>query len=425
MPRTIFHIDMDAFFASVEQATHPELRGKPIVVCGDPKSRTAIAAASYEARKHGVRAGMNLYEARKLCPGIIPVRGDSDKYVSTSLQIIGYLASITPYVEVYSVDEAFLDVTGAAHLYGGPMETARRIKEWIRSRLGLTCSIGIAPNKLLAKIASDVDKPDGIFVLREGDVKEFMETLDLSDVPGIGKRTEATLHRFGIRTCGALGRFPEKTLKLIFGINGEKLHRMGLGEDTSPVLPHAHEEETKSMGHSLTLRQDTLSLKELKRYLLQLSEQVGRRLRRDRFRGKTVTLVLRYTSFHTHTFSRRRTLCTYLDDGREIFRAAASILDDCELLMPVRLIGVSVSTLVQDLEQLSLYRNLKDSLFTKAVDEVNNKYGEFTLAPGTLLYGRSRYRIISPSWRPSEERGYDQTRNQRVPLQGLGGPGLP
>jgi DNA polymerase-4 len=402
MNRTILHVDMDAFFASVEQQNHPRLRGKPVVVCGDPHSRTAIAAASYEARKYGVRAGMNLYEARKLCPDLVLVLGDPDKYVFTSLQIIGHFATLTPYVEVYSVDEAFLDVTGSAHLHGGPLRAARSIKRWIRGRFGITCSIGIAPNKLLAKIASDVNKPDGIFVLEPGDVKGFMETLALSDVPGIGTRTEAVLNRLGIRTCGDLGRFPERTLKLIFGINGEKLHRVGLGEDSSPVLPYIHEEEVKSMGHSLTLPGDTLSLRVLKRYLLQLSEQVGRRLRRDGFRGKTVTLVIRYSSFHT--FSRRRTLGDYLDDGREIFRAACAILEGCEILMPVRLIGVNVSTLVRDLEQLSMYRDPRDTLFTKTVDEVNNKYGEFTLAPATLLHGRSRRYIIPPSWRPGEER---------------------
>ncbi len=423
MARTIFHIDMDAFFASVEQQTHPELRGKPIVVCGDPKGRTAVAAASYEARKYGVKAGMNLYEARKLCPHVILVPGDPEKYVCTAVEIIRYLTTLTPYVEVYSVDEAFMDVTGTAHLYGGPLDMARLIKKWIRNRFGLTCSIGIAPNKLLAKIASDVNKPDGIFRLEEKDVKDFMETLELGEVPGIGKRTETILNRLGIRTCGDLANFPVKTLKLIFGINGEKLHRMAQGIDPDPVLPYAHEPEVKSMGHSLTLPEDTASLKTLKRHLLQLSEQVGRRLRKHGFRGKTVTLVLRYSNFHT--FSRRKTLNTYLDDGREIYRAACRILDECDLVLPIRLIGVSVSTLVKNVEQLSLYRDPRGSLFTKAVDEVNNKYGEFTLTPGTLLYGRSRHRVIPPSWRPNEERRHDQTRNQRVPLQGLERHSLP
>jgi DNA polymerase-4 len=398
--RRVLHVDMDAFFASVEQQTFPFLRGKPIGVCGDPDGRTVIAAASYEAKRRGVKTAMILPDARRLCPDIILVEGNPAKYVDTSTRILAHYATYTDKVEVFSIDEAFLDVTQSAHLFGGPEAVARSIKSWLRETFGLTCSVGIAPNKLLAKLVGDMHKPDGLTVVKPADVPALLEDLPVEELCGIGPKTTAKLHELGIRTCGQMGRHPERDLVRLFGVLGLHLHRMGQGVDDSPVNPYYHEPATKSMGHSFTLDRDTRDMAVIQRHLLQLSEQVGRRLRRDRFAGRTVSLVLRYSDFDTRV--RQHSLKTWIDDGHRIYTVALKLFE--ELYRPpraVRLLGVSVSGLVRDLKQTSAFEEKRSGSLFEAVDDINNRYGEFSLARAKLQERQAAPRVISPAWRPA------------------------
>jgi len=397
--RVVMHVDMDAFFASVEQQTFPFLRGKPTGVCGDPDGRTVIAAASYEAKRRGVKTAMTIPEARRLCPEIILVSGDPDKYVDTSTRILAFYATFTDLIEVFSIDEAFLDVTQTAHLFHGPEEIARSIKAYIKEHFGLTCSVGIAPNKLLAKLSGEMHKPNGLTTVRKCEVAALMENILVQELCGIGPKTQEKLNRLGIRTCGELGRYPEKQLTGIFGINGSHLKRMGQGLNANPVLPYVHEPATKSIGHSFTLAKDTRDLGEIRRHLLQLSEQVGRRLRHDSFAGRTVSLVLRYADFST--FIKQHSLKNYIDDGLRIHQIGMKLFK--ELYQPprlVRLLGISVSGLVRDLKQTTVFENSRAGSLFDTLDTVNDKYGEFSVARARLQERTPGPRVISPSWRP-------------------------
>lgn len=400
--RIVLHVDMNSFFASVEQKVYPFLRGKAIAVCGDPSSRTVVAAASIEAKKFGVKSAMNLYEARKLCPHIIPVEGCPARYIDTSLRLMAIFTTFTDRVEIYSIDEAFLDVTGSAALWGGPENLAGQIKVRIKAEVGLLCSVGVAPNKLLAKLASDMKKPDGLTVIEPEKVSELLENLPVRELWGIGARTEASLAELGIRTCGELGRFPEKILVQCYGINGTRLKNMGQGLDAAPVMPYYHIPETKSMGHSVTLDKDTDDRQYLHRVLLKLSEMVGRRLRRDRYQGRTVHLCLRYKDFST--FGKQKSVTSLIDRGQEICRVGWEIFH--ELYKPgqkVRLIGVSVSNLVRDARPANLFEAQKSLALDKAVDNINDKYGEFTLRRGSLIPRVPCSKVISPAWRPYKQ----------------------
>jgi len=399
MERTIMHVDMNAFFASVEQQANPHLQGKPVMVCGDPTKRTTVATASYEARPFGVKAGMSLYEAQKRCPQGIFIQGNPDKYVYTSIKIVSIFTQFTPLVEVFSIDEAFLDLTGTERLFGSPIRIAQTIKQKIRQQFGLTCSIGIGPNKLIAKLASGMEKPDGLVVIKKEDVPQVLEKLPVSELTGIGKKTEEALGRLGIKSCGQLGRFPEDILVRLFGVFGRNLHFMGLGIDNSPVLPYFYQEKTKSMGHTLTLQEDTKDIAVIKRHLLQLSEQVGRRLRAEKYQGRTVALTLRYSNFYT--FTKRRTIERHIDDGYEIYRVALSILETVNLSgYAVRLVGVSVSNLIKNIRQLSLLEEVqKREKLLGALDQINDRYGEFKIMRATLLQRTDQAGVVSPCWR--------------------------
>jgi DNA polymerase-4 len=390
---------MNAFFASVEQVSNPGLRGKPIAVIGS-KHRTVITTASYEARKFGVKTGMNVPEAKKLCPHLILVVGDNRKYTSASSRMVGIFGRYTPLVEVFSIDEAFLDVTASTSLFGDGTAIAERIKSDIRREIGLTCSVGVAPNKLLAKLASDMQKPDGLVVIEPERVSEVMEGLPASELCGIGPGLTASLAAMGIRTCGELGRLSASALRTRFGIIGERLKLMGMGQDESPVTPEGDEGGAKSVGHSMTLERDTGDKDELSMYLLQLSEMVGRRMRRNDYMGDTVTLTIRYEDFRT--FSQSMRFRKPVNDGLDIYLLAMKLFGPLRLAMKVRLVGVSVSGLTCDAMQVSLFEDdRKMAAVTGAMDVINDRYGEFTVTWGTLL---SRYRhkgVIAPAWRPS------------------------
>ena len=411
--KVIMHVDMDAFFASVEQRVDPRLRGRPVAVIGSQK-RTVISTASYEARAFGIKTGMTRGEAKRLCPWLIFVHANNQRYTDTCTRLVKLYKQYTPLVEVYSVDEVFMDITGAAGLSNGAADMASEIRRRIKDTFGLTCSIGLAPNKLLAKLASGMKKPDGLVVIRNRrEAGKILKDLPVGDITGIGPRITKNLGEMGIKTCGELAGTPVRTLKKRFGVVGERLHLMAQGLDDSQVVPVDREPDVKSVGHSTTLNRDVYNPETLERHILQLSEMVGRRLRRGHYLGRTVTLTIRYSNFHT--FSRRKTIGEYLNDGFEICRLATSLLKSFKLKKPVRLVGVSVSGLAKIEQQPLFKKDRKEKDLIHAVDSVNDRYGEFTLARGRLLEpvngngngnghgsnGNGGNGVISPAWRPN------------------------
>lgn len=400
MNRIIIHIDMNAFFASIEQQINPALRGKPIAVIGS-NERTVVTTSSYEARAFGVKTGMTKYEAKQLCPHIILVAGNTGRYTDTCHRLVEIYRQYTPTVEVYSIDEVFMDVTGSVHLFGGAESLVQKIKADIRKGLGemLTCSAGIAPNKLLAKLASDMKKPDGLVVIRQENIKKLLEYLPVKDLCGVGSRIEARLRDMGIRTCGELGRTPTHALKSRFGAIGERLKLMAQGIDDSPVIPMEHEPDAKSVGHSMTLDMDAYSTETLGRHILQLSEMVGRRMRRNGYTGRTVSLTLRYSNFTT--FTKRTTVESYTNNGTDVYLITMDILNAIRLQHPVRLVGVSVSNLARNVAQIPLFAKDRNKLAAvRVMDEINDRYGEFNITWGTLINRYHHKGVISPSWRP-------------------------
>ena len=411
--RTIIHCDQNAFFASVEQQANPNLRGKPIAVVGGGH-RTVITTSSYEARARGVKTGMSIYEGKKNCPELIIVVGDNKKYIDTSRKIGAIFKEYTPQVETFSIDEAFLDVTGSLAMFGSAENIAYQIKSRIRHQFGLTCSIGIAPNKLLAKLASEMHKPDGLTILRPEEVSSVLERVPIGELCGIGKKMEQHLHLLGIQTCGQLGRYPVAVLKRKFGKVGESLHFMGLGVDTSPVVPDEEAEAVKSVGHSMTLPRDIDSREEVLRYLLQLSEMVGRRARRYGVSGKTVSFYLRYADFDS-SFNKQQTLRDHINLTDDIYQAAVAILDTVQLAQPVRLLGITLTNLRhqgdQALQMTLFPEDRRKAQLTAAMDEVNSRFGDFKVMHGSLLVeGRAEDKgshVISPAWRPDGVRSVD------------------
>lgn len=398
--KTILHVDMNAFFASVEQKANPHLRGKPVLVCGNPDGRTVVATASYEARRYGVKTGMTIPEAKRLCPHAILVQCDPDKYVNVSTRLLSIYRSFTPLVEAFSVDEAFLDLTGTQRLWGSPLRVAQKIKSEIKRRLGLLCSVGIASNKLLSKLASNLQKPDGLVYLKEEDVPRVLEKLPVSELCGIGPKLMIHLNHLGVETCGQLARFPVKILKKKFGKVGIYLHLMGKGTGEDQVLPYYESEPIKSMGHSVTLDKDLYSMEKIERVIFQLSEQVARRLRHHQYRGKTICLTLRYPDFSTD--SKQKTIPRFVDDGREIYVHTLNILK--KFYNPnygVRLLGVSVSNLIKDTAQLSLFlEEQREQKLLEAMDSINERWGEFKITWARLMHRARSGNVISPAWRP-------------------------
>ena len=404
MLKIILCVDMDAFFASVEQQTNPDLKGKPIAVTG-AGARTIITTASYEARAYGVKTGMTLHDAKKLCPHIIFVVGDNKKYAYICGRLEEICLRFSPDIEIYSIDEVFLDITGSYHLYGNPEELARTIKKTVKNELSINCTIGIGPNILIAKLASDLAKPDGLRWIGEDNLASVLETLPVKKLWGIGSHTEEKLRDMGVRTCGELARTPLSLLTNKFGVLGERLQEMGKGMLHRPlelVTP-----EPKSIGHSTTFPKDLWKREEIDPQLLLLSEKVGRRARRYGYKGRKVTLTVRYADFKT--FTRQATLTVYTFDTGEIYRTALSILDGIRLKKSVRLLGVSLSSF-GSYDQLTLFeetnRNERAALL-RAVDAVNDKYGEYKITWASSAAGEKGHGVISPAWRPSGIRKSD------------------
>ncbi|MGD8237091.1 MAG: DNA polymerase IV [Armatimonadota bacterium] len=380
MPRTIIHVDMDAFFAAVEQRDNPELRGKPVVVGGSPEGRGVVSAASYEAREFGIRSAMPMATAVRLCPHLIRVSVGMANYSAVSREVMDILRRYTPLLEKLSIDEAFLDVTGCEGLFGEAPRLARGIKREIRQEVQLTASLGVAPSKFLAKVASDLEKPDGLVVVEEGDVEDFLRDLPISHLWGVGKVTEASLNRMGIRTIGDLAQRPREELERRFGEHGTHLHNLAHGRDNRKVVTSG---EAKSVSSETTFAQDTSNAEFLAGVLLRLSEDVGRRLRKSGLQGRTVQLKVRFADFKTIT--RRRTLEEPTDSDAAIYAAARSLLRRAGIRRRlVRLVGVGVSNFSGGW-QPTLFDEPRRPTVDKALDELRQRYGRDTIRRARLV----------------------------------------
>ena len=384
--RWIMHMDMDAFFASIEQLDNPELRGKPVIVGG--LHRGVVSTCSYEARKFGVHSAMPMFEALRLCPGAIRVQPRMRRYAGMSALVRSVLDSFSPRVEMASVDEAYLDAGGLEMLFGSVEEMGLRLKSAVREATGgLTCSVGIAPVKFLAKIASEQRKPDGIFILYPGDVPAFLASLPVSAVPGVGRRFAGDLARLGIRTCGQVLQMSRDFFSRRFGKIGEHLYDKAMGIDASEVEPRP---QRKSESSEMTLEKDTKDKDVLDSWLLYHAERVGFELRRKKLSGRTVTLKIKYADFRLVT--RQATLDYRVCSTDAIYKAAKSLLAALQPAGPVRLIGVGVSGFEgQGPVQASLLgegagseAELRRSKLDMAVDRLREKYGMDTVRRGNL-----------------------------------------
>jgi DNA polymerase IV len=387
----ILLVDMDAFFASVEQMQHPRLRGQPVIVCGDPSRRGVVTAASYEARPTGVRAGMPLQEARRLCPHAHYVEGNPEVYVEISLRLLELYLSFTPDVEPFSVDEAFLGLKGARDTLMGATEWAREIQQAIDERFHLGATIGVGPNKLIAKMASGVAKPRGLTAFDPETYRRHFWPMPVRELWGVGEQLMGRLAALGIATVGDLAHAEPHVLEGAFGIIGPQLREAARGEDDTPLVPYHQGVDPKSMGHEVTLSRDSIEASYLEGILLRLSDQVSRRLRSEGFVGRTIALKLRDANFVTRM--RQRTVPEFTADHRAIFTIAHALLHELWTGGPIRLLGVSVSHLERRPEQA------QDDLFTSqsrresleaALDRVRNKLGESSLVPAGTLAHQSR-----------------------------------
>jgi DNA polymerase-4 len=382
MSRAILHIDMDAFFAAVEQVDNPALKGKPVIVGG--AKRGVVSTASYEAREYGVRSAMPIFEAKRRCPqGIfLPVR--MKRYQEVSQKVMAILEAVSPLVEQVSVDEAFIDLAGTERLHGDATQTARKIKGRIYAEACLTCSIGIAPNKFLAKIASDLQKPDGLTIVPEEEVQNFLKELSVNKLPGVGPKSEEALRNLGIYAVSDILRFPPGLLQRKFGKYGLRLVELAQGIDDSPVIPCR---PAKSMGSEDTLPEDTTDINILKKQLLSQAEEVGERLRRDGLKGRTITLKLKHSDFTlvTRSHSLKEATCA----TKILYDTAAMLLERYNLKMPVRLIGLAVSNFGEG-QQYSLLPGLEKETeklerVDHAIDRIRGKLGRQIITRGSNL----------------------------------------
>jgi DNA polymerase-4 len=386
--RQIIHLDMDAFYPAVEVLDNPELRGQPVIV-GGSRNRGVVSSASYEARKFGVHSAQPMATAMRLCPDGIYVPVRMSRYQEVSRQIFEIFRRFTPLVEGLSIDEAFLDVTGSVRLFGKPEDIARKIKETVFKETGLTVSAGVAPSKFVAKIASDMDKPDGLTIVPPDRVREFLDPLPIRKMWGVGKVTQEALARLNVHTFKDLSQMPLEVLEKHFGKHGIKMQLLGRGIDEREVVP---EHAAKSIGREDTFDTDIIDLDLAKKELLALAHRVAHRMRQDGVTGETVTLKVKYSDFTLITRSTTLPECT--DDASKIYATACTLLKKTAVgKRPVRLLGVSVSNLSIDSEsQLSLFHEgkspLKKTKLNTALDSIQEKFGDKGIRPGTLLTKR-------------------------------------
>jgi DNA polymerase IV len=386
--RVIFHVDMNSFYASVEMALDPSLRGKPVAVAGNAKERRGIiVTSSYEARAKGVKTTMPIWEAKKHCPDLIVMEPNFDRYRQASLQIFQLLREYTPLVEPVSIDEGYMDISSCYHI-GTPLFIAQTIQTRLLTELNLPCSIGIAPNKFLAKMASDMKKPLGITILRKREVKQVLWPLKVGDMHGVGQKTAEKLNKIGIITIGDLAKGNVTKLKSSLGINGEKIFARANGIDNRPVDPDSVY-DFKSIGNSTTLPADTKNIDKIKLVLTNLSDSVARRMARKEVCAETIQISIRY--FDRKTVTRSQTVVNPLNSQAEIFQAAFLLFTKHWNGEPVRLLGVTAQQLLDKknaFKQLDLFNYKKDERkyeLTKIVDQLRDRFGEDSLLKGSQL----------------------------------------
>lgn len=391
----LMHIDMDAFFASIEQQINPALKGKPVIVGSrDKKYHTVVAAASYEAKAYGIKSGMLSRDALKICPHAEFVACDSAKYTYVSREIFGMLSDFSPVVEHATIDEFDLELDGLEHLFGSFLEIGRRVKNRIREAFGLTCSIGIAPTWILAKLGTKIRKPDGLVLVTKDTLDSFIQGVPIEKICGIGPALTAHLQTLGILTCDQLKTIPEEILINNFGQSTGKWLYSILRLDNSETNPQPRttlgsglfqtnkETGIKSVGHSYTLPREISDQRIISAWLRMLSEMVAERLRKYGLLGHTTSL---WISSRNESFLRQKTHPIPTNDGSEIFSRSKAILSQKKAYFgPVRALGVSLSGLISDQSPPLLTEQKKREALLKAMDQVNAKYGDWTLSPAVL-----------------------------------------
>lgn len=388
-PRTrcIIHVDLDAFFASVEEIENPALRGLPLIVGGDADKRGVVMSCSYAARKFGVRSAMPMYKALQLCPQAVRVPGRHDLYSTYSRRVMAILHDMAPVVEQVSIDEAYLDVTGCEEIAGTGPVIAGRIQERVRAEVNLPCSLGVASNKTVAKIATDSGKPNGLVVVPAGDEAAFLAPFVVEVIPGVGKKTAARLHSLGVRSVRELTRLPLARLRDEFGAHGEHLYYLARGQDDDPVIATR---EAKSISQERTFDQDTTDAAQLRRCLLDCAQNVGGELRRQKLTARTITLKLRYHDFQT--VSRGVTLPLPTDVDDVLYETACMLLASAWTgRRKVRLVGVRASNLLRDSGyQLQLFEQETDkqARVARAIDDIRARFGAGAITRASLMEGR-------------------------------------
>ncbi len=376
---------MDAFFVSVEQVLNPKLKGKPVIVGGDPERRGVVASASYEARPFGIHSGMPSSQARRLCPQVVFIRAHFSLYKDASAKFMKILGDFSPRIEPLGFDEAYLDVTGCEEPYGSPRQLALAIKERINKELKITASVGIATCKVVAKIASDLCKPDGLLEIALGEEQTFLNSLPIAKLPGVGKKTEQALKEMGVTTIGELAGIHLDTIKRQLGATGAVLHSYAHGIDDREVEAPG---EAKSISQQLTFARDTLDRNFLEANLHNLCQEVCQDLRSQNKRAKCVAIRLRYADFKTIT--RQATLQEANDVTPVIFTVAQQLLTKAlsQRGKPIRLIGIRISSLVGEGKQLPMFdsRTEKPEHLDKAIDKIRGKYGSTAIKTGNSIF---------------------------------------
>jgi DNA polymerase-4 len=408
--RTIFHVDMDAFFVSVEELYDPSLKGKAVVVGGQRGERGVVSAASYEARKFGVHSAMPLRTAAKHCPHAIFVDGHPERYRECSEKVYKVLTSFSPQVEMASIDEAYLDMTGTARLHGPPLKAAHKLHQRMKEETRLNCSIGIGASRLIAKVSSAQAKPNGVLWIVPGEEAKFLAPLDVREIPGVGKVMESHLHELGIKKVGDLARLEEAELEERFGKWGLALAGKARGEDAGGWFDSevGADTEAKSISHEHTFNEDTADVTQLGATLMRLSEMVGRRLREANLHARTIQLKLRYKDFTTITRAHSLRAPTQLDG--EIFEQARTLFrKNWKPGREVRLLGVQASLFEAQAEQINLLESgrqqrWKDAL--AAADRLRDKFGESSVTLAAGMRGRFRERTHeNPAGLPGKNKG--------------------
>jgi len=390
MTRQILHVDMDAFYVSVEELEDPSLIGKAVIVGGDPRGRGVVASASYHARKFGVHSAMPLQQAKRLCPGAVFLRGRYEKYSEYSQKLHDIFLSFTPVVEMVSVDEAYLDLTGCERLHGPMLRAADTLIRAVKQATGLRCSVGASGSHVVSKIASDQAKPHGLLCIFSGCEAAFLAPLPIRRMPGVGKVSEPKLQAVGIKTIGDVQRQSAEKLQQQFGKFGEWLHRKAFGQD---IEAYAWHEEARSLSHETTFAIDVADLETIQQTLSGLSQRLGHRLRSHGYMARTIGLKLRYASFET--VSREHTLPQASDFDHEIYEAALELFRATyERNQKVRLLGVRASNLVAEARQAGLLdaeRDLKMGRALKTADQLRDRFGfEVVRLARSLEKGKQR-----------------------------------